>query len=104
MLLQEEPGPSSQYGCLMYGLRKEESATTGLIVQPTRTRTNGHICYFFTFSGFAWVYFVSSHAPPPSACTAFLQQSGQLILCIQDVYATTWMQQFAQKLKSLGRV
>lgn len=86
LLLNNDPGRSSQYGCCMWELTLGplgESAS--LIMQPTRVRIQGVITYKFTFGGLMWLYHVSLQIPPYPYNEIVLSNQGQLIIQTKGV-------------------
>jgi len=104
MLLHEQPGTQDSFGCVMFGLKDNAGVTDGLLVQPTNTRTDGHLCYRFIFGGFMWVYFVSGHPKTGEYVVGFLQESGRLSFVIKNIFETKMITNFARKRTQLGRV
>ena len=51
MLIAEEPGDPTKYGCLMFGIIAERDVVSDLIDQPECLRLEGIRCYRFVFSG-----------------------------------------------------
>jgi hypothetical protein len=63
MILNEDPGTRTQYGCFLAGvLEKEGKMLTSGIVLPERIRVDGHICYRALIGGLFWFWVVSSHS------------------------------------------
>lgn len=104
MVLHEHPGKQEDFGCVMFGLKNGIDAIADLIVQPVRTRTDGHCCYRFVFGGFQWVFFVSGSRKNGPYSVGFLQESGRLCFIVKNVFDANWMSSFANKRAQLGRV
>jgi hypothetical protein len=103
LLLPEDPGISSRYGCLMFGLKFENKAFTQFIMQPGRLKLSGHTAYRFVFGGLMWVFLVSSHGVLPPLSNAVLQQSGEALLIIKDIREMQNLVRFSEELVRLGR-
>lgn len=103
LLLGEDPGNPSRYGCLMFGLKFENENFTQLIMPPERLKLSGHTAYRFIFGGFMWVFLVASHDILPPLSSAVLQQSGEALLTIKDIREIHDIVNFSRELVRLGR-
>lgn len=82
----DDPGPSERYGVFIAPLvRENREDQKDLIVQPTRSRFEGHLCYRFVFGGLIWVFVVSNHAAPKLFRGAFLNEKGEMLMLVTDV-------------------
>ena len=102
-LLVGDPGSPERYGCFMFGLKFDDQAFTGVIVQPGKVRLNGHTAYRFVFGGFLWALLVSSHdlGAPLNQCT--LSSSGETVLLIRDAKDMKNLVSFSVELGRMGR-
>jgi hypothetical protein len=102
-LLASDPGSPERYGCFMFGLRHENQAFTGVIMQPGKVRLNGHTAYRFVFGGFLWSMLVSSHdlGSPLNVCT--LRSTGDAIFLIRKATDLDDLSSFSVELGRLGR-
>ncbi len=103
LLLAQDSGNPSRYGCLMFGLKFENENFTQLIMPPERLKLSGHIAYRFIFGGFMWVFLVSSHGVLPPLSNAVLQQSGEALFVIKDIREMQNLVRFSEELVRLGR-
>lgn len=91
-LQSDDPGPNDRYGVSLSPLvRGEKEAAHDLIVQPTRSRVEGHLCYRFVFGGLIWVFVVSNHSAPKVFRHAFVQEGGELIMLPTEVSDATFI-------------
>ena len=79
MLVEEKPGTSSQYGCLMMTMLNTELLHK-VIVGPivVKPRPFGHTAYKFTTGNIVWLFFITSHAIDKRVQDLFLQETGIL--------------------------
>lgn len=57
MLLTGSPGPSAEFGCVMYAMVHNEITDPRSMVSSGHTRKHGELrIHEFTFAGFLWVY------------------------------------------------
>jgi hypothetical protein len=79
MLDEENPGRTTDYGCLMSTLLETE-LLKNVIQSPTRFKKKlyGHNAYKFVTGNITWVYVVSSHRVTSILKELFLQESGVL--------------------------
>ena len=61
-LINEDPGAPTDYGCAIYSLLLDGAPLRAMFVEPTPARVDNHKIYRFVFSGFVFIYFVSSLA------------------------------------------
>lgn len=103
LLLTGNPGSPERYGCFMFGLKHENQAFTGIIMQPGRVRLNGHTAYRFVFGGFLWAILVSSHdlGAPLNVCT--LRSTGDTVFLTQNATEMNTLANFFIELGRLGR-
>lgn len=102
-LLAGDPGFPQRYGCFIFGLKHENEAFTGVIMQPGKVRLHGHTAYRFVFGGFLWAMLVSSHdlSAPLNICT--LSATGDTVFLIRDASAMENLLSFSVELNRLGR-
>jgi hypothetical protein len=83
MLVEDNPGKKSDYGCIMSIILKTELLHK-IIQAPTRfkKRLYGHNGYKFVTGNLTWVFIVSSHPPSQTMQECFLQESGLLRVLI----------------------
>jgi len=101
MLIAEEPGDPTKYGCLMFGIIAERDVVSDLIDQPECLRLEGIRCYRFVFSGFVWVFFVASHPPNRNANRFMLSEKGVITICIRRFQDLQYLKCFAENIHKL---
>ena len=101
MLIAEEPGDPTKYGCLMFGIIAERDVVSDLIHQPECLRLEGIRCYRFVFSGFVWVFFVASHPPNRNANRFMLSEKGVITICIRRFQDLQYLKCFAENIHKL---
>jgi len=79
MLDEENPGTSSQYGCIMIVMLNTELLHK-IIVGPivVKPKPFGHTVYKFTTGNIEWLFFVTNHAIKKQVQEFFLQETGVL--------------------------
>jgi hypothetical protein len=84
-LLNNDPGTSTAYGCVMWGITMLPGESPALIMQPTRTRIHGHVTYKFMFGGLVWVFFVTSQeiAYPFNQC--IVKENGETVVQVKHI-------------------
>lgn len=104
LLLAGDPGSPGRYGCFMFGLKHDQQAFTGVIMQPGRVRlNNSHLAYRFVFGGFLWAMVASNHdlEAPLNQCT--LSANGEAILLIRNATEMKNLTSFLEELGRMGR-
>lgn len=84
-LLSDNPGPSHKYGFILAPLVSMERSQKDLILQPTRSRLGGHLCYRFVFGGLIWAFVVSKHPPPLAFQQAFINEDGHMLMLVSEM-------------------
>ncbi len=95
MLLNNNPGKSNKYGCIMVATMHEGEHIDSLILQPELKRMDSQIGYRFVFGGFWWLYFCSSHTPNKKLSNVFLQESGVGYIFRKELSSAEHVVQFA---------
>jgi len=103
MLLNGEPGLERAYPCIMFGLVDDQGHRADMIVQPGKLKLDGCTCYRLIFGGFLWLFFISKKAPDDPYGVAFLKLSGRLSFVIKNIFEASYIVNFAQARKKLGR-
>lgn len=103
LLVAGDPGPPNRYCCVMFGIRHEKEAFTGLIMQPGRTRLYGQVVYRFVFGGFLWAFFVSNQDLPSQLLPCTLQPPGTAAFLVREATEMNNLASFAAELNLLGR-
>ena len=79
MLLDENPGAATDYGCTVCSLLPEhEIDFREVMFQPLQTRTDGHNGYLFVLRGLAFSFYISNHQLSASIKQSFLSIEGNL--------------------------
>lgn len=99
MLLNENPGESDQYGCIMFAAMFGGKHVDSLILQPELVRVEKQIVYRFLVGGFWWLYFCSSHKPNKQFASGFLQSSGVVNIFPKALDSAEHVVRFAALLK-----
>lgn len=79
------PGKPDKYGFFLAPLVDNDRDIKDLMVQPTHSRLEGHLCYRFVFGGLVWVFIVSSHQPPEIFRQAFINSSGEMLMLVSEL-------------------
>ena len=80
MLLAENPGEPSLYGCIATLLEHAGKPILGVFSQPLRRNKFGHNVYSYTIAGMHWYQYVTSHRPHQKIQQILLQPSGTWVL------------------------
>ena len=98
MLLNNDPGETNEYGCIMVATMHEGKHIDSLILQPELKRIDGQISYRFVFGGFWWLFFCSSHAPNKKLSNVFLQKDGIGYVFRKELNSAEHVVQFAAEV------
>jgi hypothetical protein len=103
MLLASDPGTHERYGCIMIGIEHQGKAFTDVLLEPKKTRFDGHSGYRFVFGGFMWAMLASSHdlRAPLRDCT--LSPEGRVSILIRQAGEMRNLMAFSRELSRLGR-
>ncbi len=104
MILSGDPGPSDMYGVIPFAIIDDGKIQSDLIMQPNRTKLNGHVGYRFIFGGFMWAYYVSGHLPPSGVNSLFPKEDNTLCIIKGDFKECGLVKDFAKSLKKMGRI
>ena len=103
LVLAGEPGLPDRFCCIMFGLKYEKEAFTGVIMQPGRTRLNGQIAYRFVFGGFLWAFFASGQGLPAALLPCTLQPPGNAVFVVREATEMRNLVGFSSELARIGR-
>lgn len=103
-LLNEDPGPSERYGCVMYAVVHEGKIQQDLVLQPEHVRFSGLRGYRFVFGGLAWIYVVSSHNSRAGIERVFLQEDGRAVVLMRKLIDFGDLVQMSRKLRAQGKL
>lgn len=104
MLVNGDPGCTSDYGCLMFALMLHQDQVQGLIVQPTWARLAGVRAYRFVFGGLIFVYVVSSSAPPAVLRSHFLKTDGTSVVKLEQLQNLSFLMKTLNNMLRLGKL
>ena len=85
MILHENPGQPYQYGFFLSALLWDGVEINDLILDPTRARLAGLLCYRFVFGGLIWVFAVGKHMPHTPVREAFISQRGEMLMLKSEI-------------------
>ncbi|WP_148225274.1 hypothetical protein [Methylovorus sp. MP688] len=103
MLLNETPGLSKEYGCVMSSVVDNNAVITDIIEQPLKTMLGGVDCFRFLFGGLLWAFPLSKEAPS-HLDDYYLQPNGMLVCATLKLKELKSMQGFAERAAKLGRL
>ena len=103
-LLDEDPGPSGRYGCVMCAMVHEGAIQPDLVLQPERIRLSGLSGYRFVFGGLVWIYVVSSHRSIAGVERGFLLEDGRAIILMRQLGDFDDLVQMGRILQSQGKL
>ncbi len=104
MILGETPGRILDYPCIIFGLTSREGVQAAFIDQPTKLHLNGHVAYRFIFAGFMWVFYISSHKPPPHVGKVAVNESGEMVIGRGALEDLLYLREFGAEAKNMGRM
>ena len=103
MLLDENPGLRTDYGCFMAGvLENPKKALDNVVLTPKKGRLQGHYCYLFVMGGCLWYYVVSSHSRELQYADRFIGPEGILILPMNNWKELKMFKEIAQQFRNRG--
>ncbi len=103
-LLDEDPGPSERYGCIMCAVLHEGKIQQDLVLQPERVRFSGLSGYRFVFGGLVWIYVVSGHRSSTGIERGFLQEDGRAVVPMKELGDFGDLIQMGRKLQAQGKL
>lgn len=103
LILHADPGSSRRYCCLMFGIKFDKEAFTGVITQPSRVRLSGSIAYRFLFGGFMWAFIVTNQDVAAELLPCTLQPPGTAAFIVKDATEMHNLATFAKDLERMGR-
>lgn len=104
LIQNNNPGKPLDYPCIIFGLNSKDNIHANLIDQPRRFHTEGHITYRFIFSGFVWVYYVSSHKLPSLLTEIVINEDGNMVISQGSFDELSEFKHFAVDLHKMGRM
>lgn len=97
-LLNGDPGPHNRLSVMINGLSVDDEPFYKLIVEPTRSKIDGHTCYRFVFGSLIWVFVVSGHALSETMRQVVLNEQGTFKMLISELRDVTFL---ARQLETL---
>jgi hypothetical protein len=104
MLLAEDPGDASDYGCIMATMMNGASIQDGIVVPPTWARLLGHKAYRFVCGGIILVYVVSGAQLPRVVVDAFAQPDGTVLVKLQQMAEMKFLMDSVAEMHKLGKL
>lgn len=104
MLNEENPGKSTDYGCVMMTILGTE-VIDKILSSPTRIKPKpfGHTVYKFATGNLSWVFFVTSHSVPRQIDELFLQETGLLRIWSSSFDEKTLLINIAKNMQRLEK-
>jgi len=78
------PGEPEDYGFFLTILVHDNKVLSDLMVNPTRARLHGRICYRFVFGGLVWLFTVTNFLPANPMRDAFLSRQGKMLMLVNE--------------------
>jgi len=103
MILSGDAGKPERYPFVLVIIIHENQVQGDLIVEPIKTRSNGHYAYIFVFGGLAWVFLVSKHKPPSVIANVAISEEGKTIMLINSLKQIPFIINFMHELARNGR-
>ena len=94
MLLAENPGRCTEYGCVLIPLVIGEKSLIDLILQPVPVRNGDFDCYRFVFGDQTWIYLLGDGRRFPFS-KFFLQEDGRLFIHHADARVESFLRRLA---------
>jgi hypothetical protein len=77
MLLNDDPGKYTDYGCIMMAI-SINNKPLDILSSPEEMKIKGQRCYRFLFGGYSWMFFCTSHVDRFEYKHFFLSKEGKL--------------------------
>jgi hypothetical protein len=97
MLQEGDAGTPRRFQVIAAAIRlpSDNTVAHGIVMAPFRCRVGGHTVYCTFFGGCAWYYVVSSHALPAAIQACALNDTGRMMLPVEDArdlagFAQVW--------------
>ena len=104
LLLRDDPGDPTEFGCVMWGITLVPGKTPGLIMQPVKARIGNLITYKFVFGGFVWAYVISKNEPKGALRQCMLDRDGRAIIQVRGVEEMEDLSLFMAKVQKQGKL
>lgn len=103
MLLEETPGNTETYGCVILYSSKHTDITSNMIHCMGMSDVDGVPCVRLLLGGFFWFFCLSQRAIDPRQEGLFLQQTGHLRILKTDKDPNQYVERLAKDLHSANR-
>ncbi len=105
MILNNNPGKYTDYGCLQTAIFMEEKKlANGLVMAVELIRIEGYRIYRFVFGGIIWLFYVSSHNDSFILKNLFLQEDGTLTIAKYPFEEVKFLMDFGIDLHKQGKL
>lgn len=98
MLIDETPGNTEAYGCVILYSTKHTDITSNMIHCMGMSNVDGVDCIRLLLGGFFWLFFLSKSAIDPRQKELFLQESGHLRILKTDKDPNQYIERLALDL------
>lgn len=78
MILNEDPGPSSFFPCIITSLRKYNTSSMQIIASPKKVRLDKKIGYNFLVSGMNYIYKITENETKDWIMEAVINENGEM--------------------------
>jgi hypothetical protein len=105
MVLDENPGVPSKYGCLMILAPSHFELTSQMMMLAQETRFDNHRCYMSMMAGLTWVFFVSNHTDQlPQKEKMFIGADNILPIIIENSASKIFFEKTVKEWKESGNL
>lgn len=101
MLLAEDPGRGTEYGCVIIPVVTEGKPLTDLILQPMPVKNGDFDGYRFIFGGHTWIYLLGDGGRFPFS-KLFLQEDGRMFIRRADERVESFLRRLASIFGNVG--
>lgn len=84
LLAADDPGEPHVYGFFLAPILFHGKEIKDLMIEPTHSRLDQHLCYRFVFGGLVWIFVVSSHGLPHVFREAVINRSGEMLMLVSE--------------------
>lgn len=105
MILNNNPGSYTDYGCLQTAVFMEENKLAkGLLMGVDLIKIDGYRVYRFVFGGIIWLFYVSSHNEKFKHKDKFLLEDGTLTISKHPFDDIKFLMDFGRNLSKQGKL
>lgn len=98
MLIEETPGTTEVYGCVIISPTKHTDITSNMIHSLGMTDVDGVTCVRLLLGELFWLFFLSQTAIDPRQKELFLQDNGHLRILRTDKYPNQYIECLAKDI------